>query len=466
MSSQTTFWDSPNATSSQAADSGLSPSGKPDGPTTGQPGPEVVRALPLAQRAKGKGLQTLVTSGLNGHGSSASAALESSLASRLQQRLDTAGSTLFLETWKRKATPLRRRYWEHTASGLRTFGSGFTSWPTPCVVEPETSPEKVWERKQRLTQETGVYRGNDCGLGSKVQLSSWPTPDAHPDMPNSSTNRGKDYGGERPRMTVQGLGPAAQLSAWTTPQAHDVTGRSKGQKEIHGTKHGCADLVADAELASWRSPSESDSIRGVHPKPDAKAGQHSLNTEASLATWATPAARDAKGSNLRSREERHGKPDDQLANQVKFLAGWVSPTSTDANRGGMPSRPQDTGIPLTQQVVDLAAWPTPDSGMNLTDGKWEDRQKVQAQKYGNNGFGPNLAQASSLAGPVRLTASGEMLTGSAAGMESSGQLNPEHSLWLQAIPAEWVSYGLRAMRSVSARRKPSSKRTSTASVAE
>ena len=64
-------------------------------------------------------------------GSSASAALEQSLVSRLLPRLDTAGSTLFQQTWKRKGTPLRRRYWEHTASARRTSGSGCTSVPSP-----------------------------------------------------------------------------------------------------------------------------------------------------------------------------------------------------------------------------------------------------------------------------------------------------------------------------------------------
>jgi len=45
-------------------------------------------------------------------------------------------------------------------------------------MEPNTDPDKVWARKQRLTEETGIYRGNDCGLGSKVHYAGWPTPQA------------------------------------------------------------------------------------------------------------------------------------------------------------------------------------------------------------------------------------------------------------------------------------------------
>lgn len=131
MFGPTTCEDTSSATSSPELEPGVTASGSLGGLMTGQSGLEAVPAQVSAQPAKAKGLETLVTSGRIGFGSSASVVLQSSLVSRLKQRLDMAGSTLFKLTWSQPLTPLGRRYLRQRASGLRTSGQGFTSLPTP-----------------------------------------------------------------------------------------------------------------------------------------------------------------------------------------------------------------------------------------------------------------------------------------------------------------------------------------------
>jgi hypothetical protein len=153
---------------------------------------------------------------------------------------------------------------------------------------------------------------------------------------------------------------------WTTPQAHDTHGRSLGQKEIHGTKHGGACLVRDADLAGWPTPTSNNSTGAG---TQGRQGGENLQTTTQLAGWPTPATTDHKG-------------------------GYV--------------------------------------GGRMRNGKLStDRLDVVAQ----------------IAGPARLTATGEMLTGSSAAMENGGQLNPAHSRWLMGLPPEWDACAPTAMPS-------------------
>ncbi|EHV1520606.1 hypothetical protein K0C51_005181 [Salmonella enterica] len=87
-------------------------------------------------------------------------------------------------------------------------------------------------------------------------------------------------------------------------------------------------------------------------------------------------------------------------------------------------------------AAQIAGWPTP-----TTSNARSPRPQEAMKTYRDNGtkIQKRLQDLAATAAPVRLTASGEMLTGCSAGMESGGQLNPELSRWLMGLPDAWAS---------------------------
>ena len=331
MSKQPTLWDTPSVTSLPEEDSGATCSDRQAGPTTGRSGREAAPAPALAQRAKGKGLQMLVTSGRNGFGSSASAALQQSLESRLMPRLDMAGSTLWEWTWRTKATPLRRRYCQRQALERRTNVTGFSSVPTPVAEPANGTPEAFLQRKRdsmaRGSQSMGVCLSD---IAMVAQLAAVPSP-CTPNSGRSISTEKMDATGrtEDGRKHTASLEHAVKFASVATPRGED--------SECAGAHRGTPDtLHSQANPSAVPTPRVSDDNMSRMGIEAAQREMNRPNCGSSLALDAfqavtTPSARDWKDTSGMS--ESGVDPDgstrsrlDQLPRQAQLAAS--GPTAT------------------------------------------------------------------------------------------------------------------------------------------
>jgi hypothetical protein len=198
-----TLTASHNAISSQGSGDGATPSVSRCSQTIDLFGPDHAPASPLAQPERAKHQAMNATSGPSGLNLSEQFDRQSSLANRLKRQLDGAGSTLFTLTWKRKATPLGRPYYQLQASGRRTSGNDCGSWQTPKVATGKYQYINGDKTKPFLN------------LEGQAELASWPTPTAYP------TGGPQDPEKQRAGGHTVTLKDQASAVAWATPTSRD-----------------------------------------------------------------------------------------------------------------------------------------------------------------------------------------------------------------------------------------------------
>ncbi len=169
--------------------------------------------------------------------------------------------------------------------------------------------------------------------------------------------------------------------------------------------------------------------------------------------WPTPQMRDFRSGG----EDRVSNPDrSNNLNDFVLMSGWPTPTKGNADGSQMAKDASTTGkradgskaTVSLNAVAQVSGWPTPAQtdhkggyeGGRIRDGKLStDRLDVAAQ----------------IAGPARITADGQLLTGSSAEMENGGQLNPRFSGWLMGYPTIWCEAALSSQQPTRSRKTKS-----------
>lgn len=226
---------------------GLLPFDSQDGPKTEKSGPGAAPASRSPRPAKAAAPPTSDTSGPSFSGSSLSAALASSLASRSRAKLGSAGSMEYSQTWKEKATPAGRSLWAHTASAHRTSDRESIGWPIegwPKTPQASDGQGGVMEIRPGTT---GKYKLRDF-----AQLAGFPTPN----VPNGGRQpaggmspTGKTLDGKKRQVGTEQI---AMIAGWTTALSTDHQRGRMTDEAMERERPGAGSgLSLDARLAGW-----------------------------------------------------------------------------------------------------------------------------------------------------------------------------------------------------------------------
>jgi hypothetical protein len=302
--------DSGSVTSSPGLAGGRMPCASRDGLTIGRSGPAHAPVSLSAAQARAEGRRTRVTFGRSSGASYASAALQSSLESRLRRRLAGCGSPLFSLTRKHWPIAQQAPICALRASGRRISDNGsISSWPT-CTLHDA-------ERGGQAKRAMGETR-HGSNLQDFALLASWPTP-CQQDGPKGGPSQGVDR-----------LPAAAALASWPSPITTDAKGVPYTYSQGNHDRPALT-LLGTARLASWLTPTcgSENSLRGVGQDPEKrKAGGHSVNLQDQVTL--------ASGPNATGSPAATEKPGQLNPAHSRWLMGYP-PAWDDCAVTAMPS---------------------------------------------------------------------------------------------------------------------------------